>query len=117
MRVMAIIIARSEGPPDVWPGDPLREQMRQFNEQLVRAGVMLAGERLHSRGEAVRVLFPDGRQAVVESPVATDGARICGFWLWQVRSMDEAIEWAKRSPRPREDGAGIEIRQVLELNG
>ena len=114
MRVMAIIMATSESPP----GEPLDQagfvEVVRFNEQLVQAGVLLAGERLQPRSSAVWVQIPNGRHSTVPEPRTGSHPGIAGFWLWQVRSMDEAIEWARRSPRPATGTTEIEIRPVME---
>lgn len=116
MRVMAIIMARGSSPSDGRTDGQRLAELDQFNEELVRAGVMLAGEQLEPASGGVRVRFTTGTRATIgEAGQATE--LVSGFWLWQVRSIDEAIEWAKRSPRPSGDAAEIEIRRVVELNG
>jgi len=116
MRVMAIIMAAGNSPLG-GPTDRQRlAELDRFNEELVRAGVMLAGEQLEPASGGVRVRFTIGAPPTIgETGQVTE--LVSGFWLWQVRSIDEAIEWAKRSPRPSGDTAEIEIRRVVELNG
>ena len=114
MRVMAILLAGRE-PPSGSPGGRLGlAEMGQFDEQLANAGVLLAGERLQSAATAVRVRIEDGRRSTVEASLDRALEGIAGFWLWQVRSIDEAIEWAKRSPAPAGGAMEIEIRRVVE---
>lgn len=116
MRVMAIIMATGSPATDGRADRQRLVELDQFNEQLVRAGVMLAGEQLEPASGGVRVRFRAGTPATIgEARRATE--LVSGFWLWQVRSIDEAIEWAKRSPRPSGDTTEIEIRRVVELNG
>jgi len=88
--------------------------MGKYNEELVKAGVLLAGEGLHASSKGKRVRFSGGNRTVIDGPFAETKELIAGFWLWQVRSMEEAIEWVKRCPSPHEGEAEIEIRQVFE---
>ena len=112
MRCMVMIKANKESEAGVLPDKKILTDMGKFNEELVKAGVMLAGEGLHPSSKGKRVSFSRGKQTVTDGPFTETKELIAGFWLWQVRSMDEAIEWIKRSPFG--DGAEIEIRQVFE---
>lgn len=115
MRVMVIIKANEESEAGVMPSEKLLTEMGQFNEELVKAGVMLAGEGLHPSSKGKRVRFSGAQRTVIDGPFAETRELIAGFWIWQVSSMDEAIDWVKRCPAPFPDGeAEIEIRQVFE---
>lgn len=116
MRVMVLIKASQESEAGVLPGEQLLTEMGQFNEALVKAGVMLAGEGLQASSKGARVKFSGGKRTVVDGPFAETKELIAGFWLWQVKSMDEAIEWVKRMPNPMEGEAEVEIRQVFEAD-
>ena len=98
------------------PGQELLEQMTAFNEELVRSGVMLAGEGLHPSSGGVRVEFSGSERKVIDGPFAETKELLAGYWVWQVKSMDEAIEWVKRCPNPMEGESEIEIRQVFEAD-
>lgn len=112
MRVMVIVKADKNSEAGVMPSRELLTAMGKFNEELVKAGVMLAGEGLHSSSKGKRIRFSGGKHTVIDGPFTESKELIAGFWLWQVRSMEEAIEWLKRSPF--DGGAEIEIRQVFE---
>ena len=114
MRVMVIIKADANSEAGVMPSEQLLTEMGNFNEELVKAGVMLAGEGLHPSSKGKRVLFSGKKRTVVDGPFAESKELIAGFWLWQVKSMDEAVEWAKRCPNPMAGESQIEIRQVFE---
>ena len=115
MRVMVIIKANKESEAGVMPSEQLLTDMGNFNEELVKAGVMLAGEGLHPSSKGVRVKFSADKRAVIDGPFSETKELIAGFWLWQVKSMAEAIEWVKRCPNPfPETESEIEIRQVFE---
>jgi hypothetical protein len=116
MRVMVIIKANKESEAGVMPSEKLLTDMGNFNEELVKAGVMLAGEGLHPSSKGKRVKFSGGQRVVTDGPFAETKELIAGFWLWNVKSMDEAIEWVKRIPYdPADPSSGeIEIRQVFE---
>jgi len=114
MRVMVIVKASKDSEAGILPGRKLLEDMGKFNEELVKAGVMLAGEGLQSSSKGKRVQFSGAKRTVIDGPFAETKELIAGFWLWQVRSMDEAIEWVKRCPNPHEGESEIEIRQVFE---
>jgi hypothetical protein len=113
MRVMVLIKATDESEAGVMPSEELLTQMLEFNEELVKAGVMLAGDGLHPSSKGVRVTFPERK--VIDGPFAETKELLAGYWLWQVKSMDEAIEWAKRVPNPDPGTEGvIELRPVFE---
>ena len=114
MRVMVIVKANKASEAGVLPSRKLLEDMDKFNQELVKAGVMLAGEGLQSSSKGKRVEFSGTKRTVIDGPFAETKELIAGFWLWQVRSMDEAIEWVKRCPNPHEGDSVIEIRQVFE---
>lgn len=112
MKVMVLVKANEESEAGIMPSHDLLARMGRFNEELVKAGVMLAGEGLHPSRKGVRVRFDGNRRTVLEGPFAATGELVAGFWLWQVRSMEEAVEWIKRSPF--DGGAEIELRPVFE---
>ncbi|MBO9664966.1 YciI family protein [Dokdonella sp.] len=113
MRFMVIVKANQDTEAGVMPSEQMLAAMGKYNEELVKAGVMLAGEGLHPSSKGVRVDFgANGKRTVVDGPFAETKELIAGFWLWQVRSREEAIEWIKRAPF--EPGDVIEIRQVFE---
>jgi hypothetical protein len=114
MRCMVMVKANKDSEAGVLPDKKILTDMGKFNEELVKAGVMLAGEGLHPSSKGKRVSFSGGKQTVTDGPFTETKELIAGFWLWQVRSMDEAIEWIKRSPF--DDGAEIEIRPVFEAS-
>ncbi|MBP0632801.1 YciI family protein [Cupriavidus sp. AcVe19-1a] len=114
MRVMVIVKATSDSEAGKMPGTELLAAMGNFNEELVKAGVMLAGEGLHPSVKGKRVRFSGKERTVTDGPFAQTDELIAGFWLWQVKSMDEAIAWVKRCPNPMEGESEIEIRPVFE---
>ena len=114
MRVMVMVKATQESEAGVMPSETLLAEMGAFNEELVKAGVMLAGEGLHPSSKGARVKFDGKKRTVVDGPFAETKELVAGYWLWQVKSMDEAIEWVKRCPKPHAGGGEIEIRQVFE---
>ena len=116
MRVMVIVKATPESEAGEMPSTELLEQMNTYNEELVKAGIMLAGEGLHPSTKGRRVRFKGTERSVVDGPFAETKELIAGFWLWEVRSMEEAIEWVKRCPNPMEGESEIEIRQVFEAS-
>jgi hypothetical protein len=116
MRVMVIVKADGDTEAGVPPNERLLAEMDQFNEELVKAGVLLAGEGLHPSSEGVRVRFAGGTRTVVDGPFAEAKELVAGFWLWQVKSLDEAIEWVRRCPTPAGVESEIEIRQVFEAD-
>jgi hypothetical protein len=114
---MAIVKASEDSEAGRMPSEELLRAMGEFNEEMVKAGVMLAGEGLHPSSKGARVTFGgDGERTVVDGPFAETKELIAGYWLMQVRSMDEAIEWMKRCPNPHEEPGAIEIRQVFEAD-
>jgi hypothetical protein len=114
MRVMVLVKATTDSEAGVMPSQELLTEMGKFNEELVKAGVMLAGEGLHPSSKGARVNFAGDKRTVTDGPFAETKELVAGYWLWQVRSMDEAIEWAKRCPNPMEEGGVLEIRPVFE---
>ena len=116
MRVMVMVKATKESEAGVLPDEKLLAEMGNFNDELVKAGVMLAGEGLHASSKGARVRFSGSKRTVVDGPFAETKELIAGFWLWQVKSMDEAIEWVKRCPNPFAGESEIEIRQVFEAD-
>jgi hypothetical protein len=116
MRVMVIIKANKESEAGVLPDEKLLTEMGRYNEELVKAGVMLAGEGLHPSSKGKRVKFSGGNVSVIDGPFAETKELIAGFWMWRVKSLDEAVEWVKRCPSPTDAPDGeIEIRQVFEM--
>ena len=117
MRVMVIIKANQQSEAGIMPSEKLLTDMGNFNEELVKAGVMLAGEGLHPSSKGKRVKFSGGKRVVTDGPFAETKELIAGFWLWNVKSMDEAVEWVKRIPSEAGDPSEgeIEIRQVFEV--
>ena len=114
MRVMVIVKANEDSEAGVMPSTELLTEMGKYNEELVKAGVMLAGEGLHPSSKGKRVRFSGTGRSVVDGPFAETKELIAGFWILQVKDMDEAIEWVKRCPNPMPTDSEIEIRQVFE---
>src|SRR5678815_4276990 len=114
MRVMVMVKATAESEAGVLPTEQMFSEMMAYNEQLVKAGIMLAGDGLQPSSKAKRVHFKGDKRTVIDGPFAETKELIAGYWLWQVRSMDEAVEWVKRCPNPHEGESEIEIRQVFE---
>ncbi len=115
MRVMVMVKATKNSEAGALPNEKLLAEMGNFNEQLVKAGVMLAGEGLHPSSKGKRVVFSGGKKMVIDGPFAETKELIAGYWLWQVKSMDEAIEWVRRCPDPMPgEESEIEIRPVYE---
>lgn len=114
MRVMVIVKATKDSEAGAMPSGELLAAMSRFNEELVQAGVMLAGEGLAPSAKGKRVRFSGAQRTVIDGPFAETKELIAGFWLWQVESMDEAVEWVKRCPNPMPGESEIEIRPVLE---
>ena len=115
MRVMVMVKATPNSEAGALPSEDLLRAMGQFNEDLVKAGVMLAGEGLQPSAKGVRVRFSGRDRTVSDGPFSETKELVAGFWLWQVRSMEEAVEWAKRCPNPMPgEDSDIEIRQVFE---
>jgi len=114
---MVIVKATEDSEAGVMPSEKLLAAMGKYNEELVKAGVMLAGEGLQPSSKGKRVKFSGAKRTVIDGPFTETKELIAGFWLWQVRSMEEAIEWVKRCPNPFEEGESeIEIRQVFEAD-
>lgn len=114
MKVMVMVKATESSEAGVMPSQELMEAMGKFNEELVNAGVMLAGEGLRPSSGGVRVAFDGAQRRVTDGPFTETRELVAGFWLWQVRSMDEAIEWVKRCPNPMPEASEIEIRPLYE---
>jgi hypothetical protein len=115
MRVMVLVKANEESEAGQMPSERLLSEMMAFNEELVKAGVMLAGEGLHPSSKGVRVAFSGSDRKVIDGPFAETKELVAGYWLWEVKSMDEAIEWVKRIPNPDETVRGVvEVRPVFE---
>ena len=114
MRFMIIVKATKDSEAGAMPSAQLLTEMGKFNEELAKAGVLLAGEGLHPTSKGVRVKFSGSKRTVTDGPFAETKEIIAGYWLWQVKSKEEAIEWVKRCPNPHHEGGEIEIRQVFE---
>ena len=114
MRFMIIVKATKDSEAGVMPSEQLLTEMGKYNEELVKAGVMLAGEGLQPSSKGARVRFSGSRRTVIDGPFAETKELIAGFWLWRVKSKEEAIEWVKRCPNPMPGESEIEIRQVFE---
>jgi hypothetical protein len=116
MRVMVMVKATADSEAGKLPTKQLLSDMMAFNEQLVKAGIMLAGDGLHPSSKGKRVRFSGSKRTVVDGPFTETKELIAGYWIWQVRSMDEAIEWVKRCPNPMEGESEIEIRPFFEAD-
>ena len=117
MRVMVVVKATKRSEAGVMPSEELLAEMGRFNEELVKAGVMLAGEGLHPSTRGKRVRCSGGKKSVIDGPFAETKELIAGFWIWQVKSMDEALEWARRCPDPMPgEESELELRPVFELD-
>ena len=114
MRVMVLIKADADSEAGVMPSEQLLAEMGKFNEELVKAGVMLAGEGLHPSSKGKRVRFSGPKRTVIDGPFTETKELVAGFWLWKVKSMDEAVAWAKRCPNPMPGESDLEIRPVFE---
>ena len=114
MRFMVLVKANEDTEAGVMPEEKLLAEMGKFNEELVKAGVMLAGEGLHPSSKAKRVRFSGTKRTVVDGPFAETKELVAGFWIWQCKSFDEAVEWAKRCPNPTGADGVLEIRQIFE---
>mgnify|MGYP001298690734 FL=1 len=114
MRVMVMVKATPSSEAGAMPDGQLLADMGRYNEELVKAGVMLAGEGLHPSSRGVRVRFSGSTRTVTDGPFTETHELVAGFWLWQVRSMEEAIEWVRRCPNPMPEDSEIEIRPVFE---
>ena len=116
MRVMVMVKATADSEAGAMPSEELLTAMGAFNEELVKAGVMLAGEGLHPSAKGKRVRFSGRQRTVIDGPFAETKELVAGFWLWQVKSMEEAIEWVRRCPNPMPTDSEIEIRPVFEAD-
>lgn len=114
MRVVVLIKANKDSEAGVLPSEKLLTEMGKFNEELVKAGVMLAGEGLHASSKGKRVRFSGGKQTVIDGPFTETKELLAGFWIWKVKSMDEAIGWVRRIPNPDGQDGEVEIRPVVE---
>ena len=115
MRVMVLIKANEQSERGEMPSERELTEMTEYNEELVKAGVMLAGEGLHPSAKGVRVLFKGNERKVIDGPFTETKELLAGYWIWQVRSLDEAVEWVKRMPAPHGPGeTTVEIRPVFE---
>ena len=115
MRVMVIVKATKESEAGIMPDQKLLTDMGKYNEELVKAGIMLAGEGLTPSSKGVRMRFSGDKRTVIDGPFAETKELIAGYWLWQVRSMEEAIEWLRRCPNPHSGESEVEIRPVFEM--
>ena len=113
MRVMVLVKADKDSEAGIMPSEDLLTRMGAYNEELVKAGVMLAGEGLHPSRKGLRMRFSGTERAITDGPFAETKELLCGFWLWQVKSFDEAVEWLKRAPF--DGGTEIELRPVFEM--
>jgi hypothetical protein len=116
MRVVVLIKATEGSEAGEMPSQELLEQMTAYNEELVKAGVMLAGDGLHPSSTGVRVEFSGSERKVIDGPFAETKELLAGYWVWQVKSMEEAVEWVKRIPNPDAEDAVVEIRPVFEAD-
>ena len=114
MRFMVLVKANQNTEAGVMPSEELLAEMGKFNEELVKAGVLLAGEGLHPSSKGARVKFDGTERTVIDGPFAETKELVAGFWIWQVKSKEEAIEWAKRCPNPTGEEGVLEIRQIFE---
>ena len=114
MRFLVIVKATNDSEAGVMPDTQLLTDMGKFNEELVKAGIMLAGEGLHPSSKGVRVRFDGDQRTVIDGPFAETKELVAGFWIWQVKSREEAIEWVKRCPNPHKSEGEIEIRQIFD---
>ena len=114
MRVMVMVKANKDSEAGVMPSEQLLAEMGNFNEELVKAGIMQAGEGLQPTSKGKRIRFSGNKRTVVDGPFAETKELVAGYWLWKVKSMDEAVEWAKRCPNPTGDEGELEIRPLFE---
>jgi hypothetical protein len=114
MRFMVIVKASKDSEAGVLPSEQLLSEMMAFNEKIAKAGVMLSGEGLQPSSKGVRIRYAGDKRTVIDGPFAETKELIAGFWMWQCKSLDEAIEWAKKIPNPHNEEGDIEIRQVFE---
>jgi len=116
MRFMVMVKANNDSESGVLPTEAEIREMMRFNEELVKAGVMLAGDGLHPSSRGARVQFSGTKRTVVDGPFTEAKELVAGFWIWQCKSLDEALEWARRCPNPSGQGGELEIRQVFEAD-
>ena len=114
MRVIVMVKATEDSEAGIMPSEQMLSEMGKYNEELVKAGVMLAGEGLHPSSKGKRIRFSGDQRQVIDGPFTETKELVAGYWVWQVRSIDEAIEWVKRCPNPMPGESEIEIRQVFE---
>jgi hypothetical protein len=114
MKVMVMVKATKDSEAGVMPSEQLLTDMGKFNEELVKAGIMLAGEGLHPSSKGVRVRFSGANRSVMDGPFTETKELVAGYWIWQVQSMEEAIDWVKRCPNPMPSESEIEIRPIFE---
>lgn len=114
MRVMVLVKATADSEAGNMPSTELLQAMGKYNEELVHAGIMQAGEGLHPSSRGKRIVFEGSSRTVLDGPFASPGELVAGFWLWQVKDMDEAVEWVKRCPNPMPGPSEIEIRPIFE---
>ena len=115
MRVMVMVKASKQSEAGEMPGEQLLREMGEFNEQLVKAGIMAAGDGLHPSSKGKRVRFSGRNRTVIDGPFAETKELLAGYWLWNVSSMEEAVEWVKKCPNPMNEDSEIEIRPLFEL--
>lgn len=115
MKVMVMVKATKSSEEGIMPSTELLDAMTKYNDELIKAGIMLAGEGLHPSSKAVRVHFSGNQRTVTDGPFTETKELIAGFWMWKVSSMDEAIEWVKRCPNPMLEDSDIDIRPVFEM--
>ncbi|HEX3776083.1 MAG TPA: YciI family protein [Polyangiaceae bacterium] len=114
MKVIVMVKASKDSEAGKMPSEDLLRAMGNYNEELVKAGVMLAGEGLHPSSKGKRLVFKGGQKSFIDGPFAESKELVAGFWLWQVKSMDEAVEWARRMPNPHLDDGEVELRPIFE---
>jgi len=112
---MVFVKANQQSEAGVMPSQELLAEMGRFNEELVRAGIMQAGEGLHASSKGARIKFSGAKRTVIEGPFPETNQLVAGFWIWKVRSKEEAIEWAKRCPNPSGEQGELELRQIMEM--
>jgi hypothetical protein len=113
MRVLVVVKASKQSEAGEMPSEEMFRAMNAFNEQLSAAGIMLAGEGLHPSSKAKRIKFVGNERSIVDGPFAETKEMIAGFWIWQVKSMDEAVEWARRMPKPHYEDTSVDIRPIF----
>lgn len=113
MRVMVLVKASKDSEAGVMPSTELLTAMGKYNDELVKAGIMLAGEGLHPSSKGARIRFSGKERKVIDGPFAETKELLAGYWIWQVKSMDEAIEWLKRCPNPHNETSEVEIRPIF----